>query len=318
VAACGVHVGVTTTTLGLTTLRGRLLGSERIATPSGPAEDALGRIGCQVREFLSRWQARTVIGLGFATGGHVDDEHGTVTHDRLGWRAAPARAALEPVTGLRVRLDGHVPAMATAELLFGRAGRADSVLYFYARQVVGIAVAVHGRLHRGPTSSGSVAHLHVGSGVRCPCGKTGCLEATVAEHTVVQEALQRGVIAAPEIGLLHEAADAGDRTAAGILRARAHSLGTAVGILRDALDPESVVLGGQAITAAPDHLGDLRAGFVASTTLPGTDLLEVTRFGPDVQAMAACSGLLAQLYADPIAVAPAAGVEVPFLTAIKE
>ena len=46
----------------------RLLGSERIATPSGPAEDALGRIGCQVREFLSRWHARTVIGAA-ASGG---------------------------------------------------------------------------------------------------------------------------------------------------------------------------------------------------------------------------------------------------------
>lgn len=306
VAACGVHVGVSTTTYGLTTLRGRLLGSERIPTPSMPAVDALAVIGRKIRGFLSRWPARRLIGLGFATGGQVDDLAGTVAHERLGWADAPVRKALEHATGLRVYLDGHVPAMASAELLFGAATGAQSVLYFYARQVVGIAVAAQGRLHRGPNGSGSVAHLPVGSSIRCPCGRTGCLEATVAERTVIEQALRAGVIDTPEIGLVRAAAEAGDSAAAHILRERAVALGTAVGILRDALDPELVVLGGQAVTDAPDQLGDLLDAFATTSTLPGTDLIEVTRFGPNVQAMAACTGLLAQLYDNPIAVLSAA------------
>jgi predicted NBD/HSP70 family sugar kinase len=105
-----------------------------------------------------------------------------------------------------------------------------------------------------------------------------------------------------EFGLLRQAAEAGDGTAVGILRQRAATLGKAVGILRDVLDPELVVLGGQAITEAPDYLEDLLAGFAANTTLPGTGLIEVTRFGPDVPAMAACTGLLSQLYHHPSAV----------------
>jgi len=302
VAACGVHVGVTTTTYGLTTLRGRLLGSERIPTPAGPAEDALVEIGRAVRVFLGRWPARTVIGLGVATGGQVDDVAGTVSHERVGWAGAPVRAVLERATGLRVYLDGHVPAMATAELLFGAATGAGSMLYFYARQVVGIAFAVGGRLHRGPSGSGTIAHLGVGSSIACPCGKIGCLEATVAERTVLDQAVRSGTIDAPDIGLLRAAAGAGDERAVGILRERAAALGTAVGILRDAFNPDLVVLGGQAVTEAPERLGDLRAAFEATTVLPGTDLIQVTRFGPDVQVMAACTGLLAQVYGNPTAV----------------
>jgi predicted NBD/HSP70 family sugar kinase len=306
VAACGVHVGVTTTTYGLTTLRGRLLGSERIPTPTGRAENALAHIAGKVRGFLGRWPARRVIGLGFATGGRVDDRRGTVAHERLGWGGAPVRSVLEDTTGLPVFLDGHVPAMATAELLFGEAIGAESVLYFYARQVVGIAVAVRGRLHRGPSGAGTIAHLGVGGDVRCRCGRVGCLEATVAERTVVEQAVARGVIEAPEIGLLRAAADAGDEAAVGILRQRARALGTAVGIVRDTLDPELVVLGGQAITEAPGQLGDLLDAFATSTTLPGTELIRVTRFGPDVQAVAACTGLLSQVYDNPTALVPAA------------
>lgn len=302
VAACGVHVGVATTTYGLTTPRGRLLGSERIPTPSGPPEDALVRVAARVRTFLRRWPARTVIGLGFATGGQVDTAGGTVSHDRLDWAGVEVGELLRRATGLRVYVDGHVPAMANAELLFGAAQRAESLLYVYARQVVGMAVAVHGRLHRGPGGAGNIAHLNVGSDVTCHCGRTGCLEATVAEGTVVEAAVRRGVIANPDISLLRQAAEAGGNDAAGILRDRAVMLGTAVGVLRDVLNPELVVLGGQAITEAPDFLDDLLGAFAATTTLPGHGIVQVTRFGPDVQAMAACTGLLAQLYQNPLAV----------------
>ncbi|MQA08393.1 MAG: ROK family protein [Pseudonocardiaceae bacterium] len=302
IAACGVHIGVTTTTYGLTNLRGGLLGSERIATPGGSPEDALAHIAGRVRAFLRRWPRRNIIGIGAATGGQVDTARGVLEHDRLGWHTVPGRVLLERATGLPVHLDGHVPAMASAELLFGPGGEPESMLYFYARQVVGIALAVRGQLHRGPGHAGTIAHLAVGSEVRCPCGKTGCLEATVAEQGVVREAARDGVISKPDIRLLRAAAEAGEPGAVRLLVDRARMLGRAVGILRDIINPDLVVLGGQAITDAPDYLDELLDSFAATSTLPGTDLVEITRFGPDVQAIAACTGLLAQLYQYPLSV----------------
>lgn len=300
IAACGVHIGITTTTYGLTNLSGELLGSERIPTPQGTPREVLRRIAEEVREFLREWPERRIIGVGLAIGGQVDAENGLLDHEPLGWREVPARAVLEEVTGLPVHLDGHVPAMATAELLFGVSGRARSSLYFYAREMVGVAIAVDGVLHRGPGQSGSIAHLPVGGDVRCPCGRTGCLEATVAERSVLEQAVRAGAIAQPDFRALVAAAGAGDAAADRILADRARALGRAVAMVRDVVNPDLVVLGGQAITEAPAYLEELRRTFAETTVLPGVGRVEVTRFGRDVQAMAACTGLLTELYDHPL------------------
>ncbi|QUH03224.1 ROK family transcriptional regulator [Saccharopolyspora erythraea] len=301
IAACGVHIGVTTTTFGLADLRGRLLCSESVPTPRSGPEDALATIAGRARALLRRRPERTVVGLGLATGGRVDIAEGLVDHDRLGWRAVPARALLERATGLPVHLDGHVPAMATAEVLFGGGRAPRSLLYFYAREVVGVAIAFDGRPPRDPGRSGDVAHLPVGGDQRCRCGRTGCLEATVSEETVTRRAVEAGVIAEPDIVLLREADDAGDPVASRLLAERAQAIGRAVAMLRDVVDPDAVVLGGQAITDAPDYTDELLHSFAANTALPGGELPAITRFGPDVQAVAACTGVLGRLYDRPYA-----------------
>ncbi|ACU97322.1 Sugar kinase of the NBD/HSP70 family, may contain an N-terminal HTH domain [Saccharomonospora viridis] len=299
IAACGVHIGVTTTTYGLSTLRGELLDSERIPTPSGAPEEVLRRIAREVEAFLGDWPERRIIGVGLAIGGQVDVERGLLDHEPLGWHGVPARTIMEEITALPVYVDGHVPAMATAELLFGEATHARSALYFYAREMVGAAVAVGGVLHRGPGQSGSIAHLPVGSDVLCPCGRTGCLEATVSERSVLERAVRAGVLDRPDIRTLHEVAAAGDAIAHRILTERAHALGRAVALLRDIVNPELVVLAGQAITDAPAYLDAVYGAYADTTVLPDRGLMTVTRFGPDVQAMAACAGLLARLYERP-------------------
>ena len=279
IAACGVHIGVTTTTYGLSTLRGELLDSERIPTPSGAPEEVLRRFAREVEAFLGDWPERRIIGVGLAIGGQVDVERGLLDHEPLlGWHGVPARTIMEEITALQVYVDGHVPAMATAELLFGEATHARSALYFYAREMVGAAVAVGGVLHRGPGQSGSIAHLPVGSDVLCPCGRTGCLEATVSERSVLERAVRAGVLDRPDIRTLHEVAAAGDAIAHRILTERAHALGRAVALLRDIVNPELVVLAGQAITDAPAYLDavyDLRGHHGAA----GQGLMTVTRFG---------------------------------------
>ncbi|CAM02566.1 putative NBD/HSP70 family sugar kinase [Saccharopolyspora erythraea NRRL 2338] len=301
IAACGVHIGVTTTTCGLADLRGGLLCSDRIPTPRSAPEDALATIAERVRALLRCRPERTVVGLGLATGGRVDIAEGLVDHDRLGWRAVPARTLLESATGLPVHLDGHVPAMANAEVLFGPGRAPRSLLYFYAREVVGVAIAVDGRPHRGPGRAGDIAHLPIGGDQRCRCGRTGCLEATVSEEAVTRRAVEAGVIAEPDMRLLGEADDAGDPVASRLLAERAQAIGRAVAMLRDVVDPDAVVLGGQAITDAPDYVDDLLHSFAAHTALPGGELPAITRFGPDVQAVAACTSVLGRLYGHPYA-----------------
>ncbi|TDD53183.1 ROK family transcriptional regulator [Saccharopolyspora elongata] len=60
-AACGVHVGVSTTTIGLADLRGRLLAGETIPTPVGVPEDVLDFLADRIRAFLRRRPERGVV-----------------------------------------------------------------------------------------------------------------------------------------------------------------------------------------------------------------------------------------------------------------
>ncbi|WP_240519684.1 ROK family transcriptional regulator [Amycolatopsis antarctica] len=299
VAACGIHLGLSTTTVGLADLRGRLLESERMPTPAGSAEDALTSIAERVRALLRRHPARLVAGVGLAAGGLVDPDSGVLRHDGLGWPEVEAGTTLERALGLPVVVDGHVPAMAAAELLFGSGGRAGTMLYVYARQVTGAVLAVDGRVLRGRGRAGGIAHLPVGGDVRCGCGARGCLEVTVAERTVLAEALRAGVVDRPDIRSLHVAAADGHPDADRLLTGRARALGRAVAVLRDLHDPDVVVLGGQAVTDAPGHFPELRDSFAAASALPGTELLRQNSFGPDVQAVAACTGVLERVYAHP-------------------
>ncbi|WP_246154749.1 ROK family transcriptional regulator [Saccharopolyspora hirsuta] len=305
-AACGVHIGVSTTTFGLADLRGRLLADEHLPTPGGGPEDVLDFLASRLAVFLRRRPQRSVVGIGLVTGGRVDPDRGVVDHDRLGWYRVPARELLSAATGHPVHVDGHLPAMAAAELLFGLRQTPRSLLYCYARQVVGVALVSGGRLHRGPGRGSDIAHLPVGTDVPCPCGRTGCLEVSVSEQTVLAEAVADGVIARPDIRLLHAAAAAGDPGAARILTARARALGRAIAAVRDVVDPDLVVLGGQAITDAPQQLDELRHSFADHTALPGAPPPQVTRFGSDVQAVAACTSVLAHLYDRPFALFTAA------------
>jgi predicted NBD/HSP70 family sugar kinase len=77
-------------------------------------------------------------------------------------------------------------------------------------------------------------------------------------------------------------------------------LGGAVALLRDMLNPDDLVVGGQAFTEYPEGMVDLEAAYVERSTLPPRDI-RVSAFGNRVQEAGAGVVSLGGLYADPIA-----------------
>ena len=76
-------------------------------------------------------------------------------------------------------------------------------------------------------------------------------------------------------------------------------LGEAVALLRDLLNPDDLVVGGQAFTEYPEGMEHLEAAFAARSVLPPRDI-RVTAFGNRVQEAGAGIVSLAGLYADPL------------------
>jgi predicted NBD/HSP70 family sugar kinase len=158
----GVHIGARTTSIVATDLFGRTLDVVETPTPRGGQTAALTAIAGSARRYLSRWHRRRPLWVGIATGGVVDSATGYLDHPRLGWSDAPVGPVLAEALGLPVSVASHVDAMAGAELLLGarrHPSRAATSLYVYARETVGYALSIGGRVHSPASGPGTIAAL---------------------------------------------------------------------------------------------------------------------------------------------------------------
>jgi predicted NBD/HSP70 family sugar kinase len=306
----GIHIGARTTSIVATDLFGRTLDTVETPTPRSAAGPALASLADSAGRYLRRWHRRRPLWVGVAIGGAVDSATGHVDHARLGWRQAPVGPVLADTLGLPVSVASHVDAMAGAELLLGMrrfAPSSPTSLYVYARETVGYALVIGGRVHCPASGPGTIAALPAQSDL---LGGTGQLESTVSDEAVLVAARRlrilpgaatnRTVGSAAAITDLLRVARTGNQLAKDLLAERACVLGEAVALLRDLLNPDELVVGGQAFTEYPEGMKEVEAAFAARSVLPPRDI-RVTAFGNRVQEAGAGIVSLGGLYADPLA-----------------
>jgi predicted NBD/HSP70 family sugar kinase len=302
----GIHLGARTTSIVAADLFGRTLDVVETPTPRGAHGPALASLAGSARRYLSRWHRRRALWVGVAIGGVVDGTTGHVDHGRLGWAQAPVGPVLAETLGLPVSVASHVDAMAGAELLLGMRRFAvptegsPTSLYVYARETVGYALVIGGRVHSPASGPGTIAALPVQSEL---LGGSGQLESTVSDEAVLAAARRGQIIPADGPGAtlaaLLRIARHGDEQARVLLAERARVLGEAVALLRDMLNPDDLVVGGQAFTEYPEGMELVEAAFMQRSVLPPRDI-RVTAFGNRVQEAGAGIVSLGGLYADPI------------------
>jgi predicted NBD/HSP70 family sugar kinase len=313
----GIHIGARTTSIVATDLFGRTLDTVETPTPLSAAGPALASLAESACRYLRRWHRRRPLWVGVAIGGTVDSATGHVDHPRLGWRQAPVGPVLADALGLPVSVASHVDAMAGAELLLGLrrfAPSSPTSLYVYARETVGYALVIGGRVHCPASGPGTIAALPAYSEL---LGGTGQLESTVSDEGVLSAARRLKIlpVLAPATRIAGSAtamtdllrvARAGNPQARELLAERARVLGEAVALVRDMLNPDELVVGGQAFTEYPEAMEHVEAAFAASSVLPPRDI-RVTAFGNRVQEAGAGTVSLGGLYADPLGAMRRAG-----------
>ncbi|MEV5678415.1 MULTISPECIES: ROK family transcriptional regulator [unclassified Streptomyces] len=305
--AGGVHIGVPGSTFGLLDLRGRLLARRSLPHDGIAPAELSGRILGGLRTFLAEaGRGRRLLGVGAALGGWVDPGLGTaVRHDALGWHQRPLAAELaRGLGGLEVRIDNHARAIAQSEILFGRPAARRSLVHLFVGNVVDAALGIAGVVHQGPGSgAGDVAHLPVpDSTAPCPCGRSGCLEATASNTAVALTAVRRGIVPEPDVFLVVDAAAAGDRRADRLLRERARAVGRATALLLDVLNPDLVVVTEHSSLVNPEYLEEIRGAAIDLSHVCGDpERIVSPHAGTAVLPVAAGTILLNPLFRSPLA-----------------
>ncbi|MFT3899012.1 MAG: ROK family transcriptional regulator [Gordonia sp. (in: high G+C Gram-positive bacteria)] len=284
-AVAAMHIGARRTLLAIADLSGRTVHSHAVRTPTGAADAAVAELAGALAELVGRFSGRRFLWAGVAVGGDVDETTGTVDHPILGWRGAPVGAIVGATLGLPVSVCEHVQAMAAAELVLApslSAGR--SSMYWYARETVGMALTLDGQVHVPSTGAGTVAHVPVQAphfaDVPGPVG----LQQVIGSAALEAAATRTGF--APSSSTL--------------LDERARALGEAIAAIGDAINPDTIIVAGDAFADHPRGLAPVQAAFDAARHLPHRLELTPTQFGLSVQEAAAVVVAASVIYADPL------------------
>lgn len=301
--AVGVHLDPAVITYVVLDLQGRVVTRFRGSTPRGirPVE-TLARLATSIREIVdeSGVDASRIIGVGIASPGPLDAEHGLVFDPPLldAWHDVPLGASLARSTGYPVVLEKDVTAAMIGECWIDVEDRLRHSMFCYYGTGVGAGLTLDGEVMRGATSNiGNIGHLIVDpGGPLCRCGKRGCLGDAITPGALIAEAVARGVITDPAIGTdaaldrLAEAARNGQPAARDILDATARRIGRAVLAVVDLLDLDAVVFGGPVWERLGGVLlAPIKAAVVADPAIQTPHAVSFTgsRLGGDVVAIGA-------------------------------
>ncbi len=303
--ALGIHIGFRVSTITMHDVAGKVVGAIQIPTPSSsdPTE-VLSVVATSARRFLTRFENRTVLGAGIAIGGRVDERGVVLDHPRLKWSGVALGERLSGAIGLPVTVAPHVEAMAAAELhLSPELESQGSTLYFYGRETVGVALALHGAVHAPKSGPHTIGHLPIRGAELLDPRRTGRLEDAVTDTAFVEAAVAAG-LDVQAAGDVHKLAAAHPETPQGIvahalIAERGRLLGEAVALVADIFNPDRVILGGQAFTDFPGILPEVSRALKATSAEPGREV-RVTGAAGRVQQQAAGAVALDGVYTDPL------------------
>jgi glucokinase len=263
----GVDLGGTKIQTVVVDSRHAVLGEARRATPTtgGPADVAAAIAGA-LREACTSagLKASDLTHVGVGSPGAINAEAGTVTSasNLPGWTGAyPLAAVLADELGTPVALGNDVQVATDAEARLGAARDYGSLLGVFWGTGVGGGILLDGKPWTGLGAAGEIGHvcIQMHGGLRCPCGRHGCMEAYAGRGAMERRARElhdkghatdlfkiarkRGRERLTS-GIWARALDQKDPLATKLMADAVEALGAGVASVVNVLDVEVVILGG--------------------------------------------------------------------------
>lgn len=267
----GVDVGGTKVYGGLVTPAGAVAAQHKEVTPpkAGPRQ-VLGVVDKVIRELskTSGVPLKSVIGLGVAVPGIVDNTGRVVVTPNIGLSGMDLKKALEKKYKIRVAVGNDVNFGVMGEKWLGAGRKAQNIIGIFPGTGVGGGVIVKGDFvtgHQG--AAAELGHMCVDpKGPPCTCGNTGCLEAVVGRWAIerdIRAAVKKGQksivtelsgekFTQIKSGIIAKALKAKDPVVTRIVAHAADTLAAACVSLNHVFNTEIFIFGGGLVEACGD------------------------------------------------------------------
>ena len=247
----GVDVGGTSVRAAVVDADGTVIDQRQSDTPVERTA-AEAEIAGVITDLAAKHPVRAV---GLAIAGFVSADMSRVMFaPHLAWRNAPVADLIAARVGLPVVMDHDVNCAAWAEHTLGAAASARVSLTVAIGTGIGAGLVVDGTLYRGAHGvAPELGHLAViPAGRACACGNRGCLERYVS----LEALRRRGIPDAQWLGEIEPV------------------FGSAITVIENLFDPQTIILGGM----APEPL--LQGLAALAERLPGSVSARSDRTAP--------------------------------------
>lgn len=319
----GVELGVDFVSVGIADFLGNLIWRCREeADPTQGQEIMLEQTLRIVKKAVTAGKKKGYhfLGLGLATPGTVDLKEGVLIFaPNLHWKNVPFREIFSERLKLKVIIENDANAAALGEHLFGSARLTRDFIFVFAGVGIGGGLFLDGKLYRGKNGyAGEIGHSPImanQSQMVCHCGNRGCWETLANQYSIIQrvqarlEVKRNSII--PQlmaeqrvplsIGLIKQAADAGDQEAIDSFTEAGHAMGQGFAGLINIFNPEKIILGGP-LSLAGDYLLPAIREVIPNHTLPEIDQqaeVGLSSFGPDASLIGAIAIVVDDVLSNP-------------------
>lgn len=242
-AAIGIDIGGTR--LRAARVAGGVIEARATAASSPDPDEVLARVLDLVRQV----HAPHVTALGIGVPGQVQaDTRRVLSGGYVNLSAFDFAAEVEAATGLPVTIENDATMALLGEAAHGAAKGRGNVVMLTIGTGIGGAILDNGRILRGVGSAGQLGHLCVDpDGRPCVCGRIGCVE-TVSSGTAFGTHLDEAGL--PPDTRAEDLLARTDPAARSVIDAWARPLRAAIDSLIATCNPDCVVIGGGAGSAA--------------------------------------------------------------------
>lgn len=199
--------------------------------------------------------------IGIGCPGTINRDEGKIEFsNNLNWYSVPVVECMENLTGKKIFIENDANAAAFGEYIAGSLKGTQNALFITLGTGVGSGIILDGRIFVGFNGmGGELGHIViVENGLRCTCGRNGCLEAYASASALIRrtkEVMQQqpssklwdvcgGQLKRVNGSTVFKAADQGDETAKKIIDEYTGYLSSGIVSAVNVLQPEIVAIGG--------------------------------------------------------------------------